>query len=135
MPLTTDQTAIVRQELADCLAVEPDEITPVANFFHDLGGESIDVLDLQFRIERATGIRPDFQIVKPSDDSGLDSQGRFSPEALQHYRAQFPDLPFPAGEVTSPKDLFTVAMIEALVARAIRSAPVNTAPNASSPAT
>jgi len=38
--------------VADTLELEIEEIQPHSRFFADLGGESIDLLDLQFKIEQ-----------------------------------------------------------------------------------
>jgi acyl carrier protein len=47
----------VRQALVDALSVEPDEVTMEATLFNDLGAESIDFLDIIFRLEKAFGIK------------------------------------------------------------------------------
>ena len=46
---------MIREILVKTLGVEPAEITPSANFFHDLGGESLDVIDMSFRCDRRFG--------------------------------------------------------------------------------
>lgn len=48
----------LRTMIADGLGVEAEDVVPEARFFDDLGGESIDVIDLTFRcgcLPRATG--------------------------------------------------------------------------------
>mgnify|MGYP000657529811 CR=1 FL=1 len=47
----------VRQSLVDALSVEPDEVTETATLFNDLGAESIDFLDIIFRLEKAFGVK------------------------------------------------------------------------------
>ena len=47
----------VASVLSDALAIRPEEITPGASIMDDLNAESIDLLDLRFRVERAFGIR------------------------------------------------------------------------------
>src|SRR5689334_14565606 len=42
--------------LAESLYVNEDELTPTATLQRDLGAESIDFLDIVFRLERAFGI-------------------------------------------------------------------------------
>ncbi len=53
--------ARVEQEIAtilcDALEVSAGEIVPSARIIDDLGAESIDLLDIRFRIERALGLR------------------------------------------------------------------------------
>ena len=45
--------------LVDALRVDPAEVTEGARIFGDLGAESIDILDIQFQIERVFGINLD----------------------------------------------------------------------------
>ena len=51
----------VEQEIAtilcEALEVPAGEIVPSARIIDDLGAESIDLLDIRFRIERALGLR------------------------------------------------------------------------------
>jgi acyl carrier protein len=54
--------AAVHEAVASALGLEEDEVTPDATLMDDLGAESIDLLDILFRIERATGVK-----IKASD--------------------------------------------------------------------
>ncbi len=57
-PLNPDTLQAVREVLVDVLSVDLEEMASTeANFYHDLGGESIDVLDLNFHIEKRWGIK------------------------------------------------------------------------------
>jgi len=47
----------VRGVLVDALGVDEEEITPTAVIKDDLGAESIDFLDIMFRLEKAFGIK------------------------------------------------------------------------------
>ena len=123
MPLDLEQSRLVREQIADCLATDIEEVVPEANFFSDLGGESIDVLDLTFRIEKALGVRPNFSVMKEEAALDFDEAGRLTAESLSRARSLFPDLPIPSEESAAPRDLFTVAMIEAIVARAFATRP------------
>ena len=49
----------VQDILADSLGVDEDEVTPQAVLRDDLGAESIDYLDIQFRLEKAFGVSMD----------------------------------------------------------------------------
>src|SRR5271170_4226584 len=42
----------VQAVLVDCLGVDADEVTPTASLREDLGAESIDFLDISFRLEK-----------------------------------------------------------------------------------
>lgn len=48
---------LVRQIIADVLMVPLEQVTPEARLVADLGAESIDFLDLVFRLEEALGVR------------------------------------------------------------------------------
>jgi acyl carrier protein len=45
----------VRDILVEVLSVGPDQVSGAARVIPDLGAESIDLLDLRFRVERAFG--------------------------------------------------------------------------------
>jgi len=47
----------VAKTIADALACELDQVTPSASLIDDLGAESIDFLDLVFRLERAFAVK------------------------------------------------------------------------------
>jgi acyl carrier protein len=47
----------VRTSVAEALGVEEDEATPAATLMDELGAESIDLLDILFRIERSIGVK------------------------------------------------------------------------------
>lgn len=46
----------IRTALVDALGVDDDEVTPGATLVGDLGAESIDFLDIVFRLEKAFNI-------------------------------------------------------------------------------
>ena len=47
----------VQGVLVDALGVDEDQVKPNARLKQDLGAESIDYLDIQFRLEKAFGIK------------------------------------------------------------------------------
>jgi acyl carrier protein len=47
----------VREAVVGALGADDDEVTPDATLMDDLGAESIDLLDILFRIERSTGVK------------------------------------------------------------------------------
>ncbi|NIP86861.1 MAG: acyl carrier protein, partial [Planctomycetales bacterium] len=47
----------VQAALVDALGVDDDEVTPEATLVGDLGAESIDFLDIVFRLEKAFSIK------------------------------------------------------------------------------
>jgi acyl carrier protein len=57
----------VQQTLVEALSVEEDEIQEDATLTGDLGAESIDVLDIVFRLEKAFGIKIPQEELIPRD--------------------------------------------------------------------
>jgi acyl carrier protein len=56
--MTRDEIfAKVRDVLVDALAVDEDEVTPQATLTGDLGAESIDFLDIVFKLEQSFGFK------------------------------------------------------------------------------
>lgn len=50
-------TESVAEAVSEALGLEPEEVTPEATLLGDLGAESIDLLDILFRIERGMGVK------------------------------------------------------------------------------
>ena len=57
----------VRQTLVDALSVEEDEVTEEATLTADLGAESIDFLDIVFRLEKSFNIKIPQEELMPRD--------------------------------------------------------------------
>ena len=57
----------VRQALVDALSVEEDEVTEEATLTGDLNAESIDVLDIVFRLEKSFNIKISQEELTPRD--------------------------------------------------------------------
>lgn len=47
----------VKEAVTEALALDEEEVTPEATLMDDLGAESIDLLDILFRIEKSTGVK------------------------------------------------------------------------------
>src|SRR5262249_45061988 len=54
---TAETQSAVQEAVTGALGVGEDEATPDATLMDDLGAESIDLLDILFRIERSTGVK------------------------------------------------------------------------------
>jgi acyl carrier protein len=52
-----DVDGAVREAVIEALALDDDEVTPESTLMDDLGAESIDLLDILFRIEKSTGVK------------------------------------------------------------------------------
>jgi len=119
MPVSRDEIMDkVRQALVDALGVDEDEVIPTARIGADLGAESIDYLDIVFRLEKA------FNIKIPRGDLFPDGvltteefvqQGAFTPRGLEELKARMPyaDLGplLEDPKVQNLADVFTVDMI------------------------
>jgi acyl carrier protein len=57
----------VQEALVDALGVDEEEVTPEATLQGDLGAESIDFLDIVFRLEKAFGIKIERGELFPED--------------------------------------------------------------------
>jgi acyl carrier protein len=57
MPSSDEVFSKVQEALVEALGVDEDEVTPEATLVGDLGAESIDFLDIVFRLEKAFNIK------------------------------------------------------------------------------
>jgi acyl carrier protein len=117
----------VAQAIADALAREVEECKPSSSIIGDLGAESIDLLDIVFRLERAFKIKlPRNRIVK--DARGELSEAEFEHKGvlsdagrarLREYLSEVPSDRFPKTlRLDDVPRLFTVETFCKLVARA-----------------
>ena len=58
----------VQEVLVEALGVDDDEVTAEATLMGDLGAESIDFLDIVFRLEKAFGIKIPREELFPAED-------------------------------------------------------------------
>ncbi len=87
----------VRVALVDALGVDEEEVTPEATMVGDLGAESIDFLDIVFRLEKAFDIKIPRGELFPEDilnNAEYVVDGRVNPVGLEqlHKRMPFADL-------------------------------------------
>lgn len=52
-----EMESAVHEAVADALALDADEVTGDATLMDELGAESIDLLDILFRLERSLGVK------------------------------------------------------------------------------
>ncbi len=109
--------------IADVLVMEPEEVMPSSRFFEDLGGESIDFLDLSFRLERHYGVRMPVQAMAGSADLPADPQGRLTANGLSRLKSNYPFLDYTHfdadPQLTRIKGLITVEAIAFFVQQAL----------------
>lgn len=67
MPSQDEIFAKVQEALVDALGVDEDEVRPEATLQGDLDAESIDFLDIVFRLEKAFGIKIERGELFPED--------------------------------------------------------------------
>ena len=87
----------VRETLVEALAVEPDEVTEEATLQGDLGAESIDFLDIVFRLEKSFSIKIPRGELFPDDllnNPEYVSDGRFTPVGLEQIKKSMPHADF-----------------------------------------
>lgn len=117
--------------VANCIAIEVEDITPDMVFCHD--GDSIEILDLNFRCEKAFGIKSPFRLFLGSKDQlTLDADGFLTDDSVQFIRDNYA---FFAAKMAAggqsrwtPNDLlsdFTVEMIARFVLHTAAQQPAN----------
>ncbi|MFM8291380.1 MAG: acyl carrier protein, partial [Planctomycetia bacterium] len=83
----------VRAALVDALGVDEDEVSPSATIVGDLGAESIDFLDIVFRLEKAFGIKIPRGELFPEDvlsSAEFVSNGKVNAAGLAALKARMP---------------------------------------------
>jgi acyl carrier protein len=83
----------IRVALVDALGVDEEDITPEATLVGDLGAESIDFLDIVFRLEKAFDIKIPRGELFPDDvftDSKFVQDGRVNAAGLAELRKRMP---------------------------------------------
>src|SRR5271156_1439826 len=119
MPSQEEIFEKVAATLVDALNVDEDEIKPTATLQGDLGAESIDFLDIVFRLEREFGIKIPRGELFPESIFGGDPEfvqnGKVTDKGLAELRARMPFADLSKFEknpdVSGIGDLFTVEMI------------------------
>ncbi len=108
----------VQAVLVDALGVDEEEITPEAVIRDDLGAESIDFLDIMFRLEKAFGIKIPKGEMMPenlTNDPNVVQNGVVTPAGISMLKEKMPHSDFTAFEQDPKLDnmskLFTVNMI------------------------
>jgi acyl carrier protein len=114
----------VRDIIADALYLEKDEVTKEASLMKDLGAESIDFLDIVFRLEKEFGIKiPKGEIERRAKGNLTDAEfavdGKLTEKAIAQLRKRMPEVsPEKLVKGLLVRDipaLFTVATFAAMV--------------------
>ena len=119
MPTQEEIYSKVSATLVEALNVDEEDIKPTATLQGDLGAESIDFLDIVFRLEREFGIKiPRGELFPESifqGDPEFVQDGKVTDKGLAELRARMPFADLSAFEadpqVSHISDLFTVELI------------------------
>src|SRR5271169_1100269 len=119
MPSQEEIYQKVSATLVEALNVDEEDIKPTSTLQGDLGAESIDFLDIVFRLEREFGIKiPRGELFPEAifqGDPEFVQSGRVTPKGLAELRARMPFADLSTFEMNPDLngigDLFTVEMI------------------------
>jgi acyl carrier protein len=109
----------VQEVLVDALGLDDDEVTEVSTLMGDLGAESIDFLDIVFRLEKSFDIKIPREELFPADalmsNADFVSNGKLTESGLAELKATMPHTDLSGFEadpdVNKLADLFTVSSI------------------------
>jgi acyl carrier protein len=98
MAVTKDEVfQKVQTALVDALGVDEEEVTPQATMVGDLGAESIDFLDIVFKLEKAFGIEIPRKELTPEDvltNAEYVQDGKVTPAGLAELKRRMPFVDF-----------------------------------------
>ncbi|MFQ6035330.1 MAG: acyl carrier protein [Sedimentisphaerales bacterium] len=109
----------VQEVLVDALGVDDGEVTTEATLIGDLGAESIDFLDIVFRLEKAFGIKIPREELFPAEslmnNPEFVNNGKFTEKGLNELRDKIPHTDISTfrndPDINKLGDLFTVGAI------------------------
>lgn len=114
----------VREVLVDALAVDEEDVSPEASLTADLGAESIDFLDIVFKLEQVFGIKiPQGELFPENvaQDPAFVQGGKVTPHGMAVLRERLPHADFSripdSPDVKRVADIFTVESLVQFVAR------------------
>ena len=116
--------ALVTKVLVEALKLDEDDLAPSATLQGDLGAESIDFLDIVFRLEREFGIKvPRGELFPESvfhGDPDLVREGQVTDQGMNELRSRMPYADLGAFDqdrrLSVVSDLFTVGLVANYVA-------------------
>jgi len=98
MAMSRDEIyAKVQDVLVDALGVDEEDVTPKATLRGDLGAESIDFLDIVFRLEKAFGIKIPRGEMFPEDifsNQQYVQNNRITPAGMDELKKRMPHMDF-----------------------------------------
>jgi len=118
MPTHDEIFQKVQSTLVDALGVDEDDVRPDATLFNELGAESIDLLDIVFRLERNFGIKIPRGELFPENisDPELVEDGKLTTRGLEEIRQRMPYADLATFEADPQVDkLFDLYTVDTLV--------------------
>ena len=120
----------VKTVMVDALGVDDEEVRPEATLMGDLGAESIDFLDIVFRLEKAFGIKIPREELFPAEtlmnNPELVANGKLTAKGIAALKARMPHTDISEyekdPEMSKLGDLFTVGMIVNFVESKLKAA-------------
>jgi acyl carrier protein len=133
MPTQEEIYSKVSATLVEALNVDQEEIKPTSTLQGDLGAESIDFLDIVFRLEREFGIKiPRGELFPESifqGDPEFVQDGKVTAKGLAELRARMPFADLSQferdPEVSNISNLFTVELISRYIQGKLSQASAN----------
>ncbi len=93
MPSQDEIFSKVQAALVDALALDDEDVTPEATLQGDLGAESIDYLDIMFKLEKSFGIKIQREELFPEDifkNAEYVQNGKVTPVGLALLKERLP---------------------------------------------
>lgn len=119
----------VKDVLVDALSVDDDDVTPDATLSGDLGAESIDFLDIVFKLEQTFGFKISQGELFPENvaqDPRYVKDGRVTVDGIAALKERLPHADFSAfeknPEISKVGDIFTVNALVNFVERKLAAA-------------
>ena len=109
----------VREVLVDALGLDDDEVTENATLMGDLGAESIDFLDIVFRLEKSFGIKIPREELFPAEsllsNPEFVSNGKLTDKGVAEFKQRMPHSDLSSfqedPDINRLPDLFTVGSV------------------------
>jgi acyl carrier protein len=116
--------------MVDALGVDDEEVKPEATLMGDLGAESIDFLDIVFRLEKQFGIKIPREELFPAEslmgNPDFVANGKLTTKGIDELKAKMPHTDISEfaknPEMSKLGDLFTVGMIVNFVESKLKAA-------------
>jgi acyl carrier protein len=116
-----DETYVrVAAVLGEALAVEPEGVTPRSNVLTDLGADSLDMMDILYRLEQEFGVELEREELFPAflfrDGTEHVADGRLTETGRLRVLDHFPFLPaHEIAEGDDPKGLLTAGLLAGFI--------------------